>query len=265
MSVNASQLEPTICPLCQGTGWELIVTAGDSRARRCRCITSTRPERLLAAARIPPRYEACTLANFKTTGAQQGLLPATFAARRFVENYPLDRKGLLLLGAFGQGKTHLAVGIIKELVKTKGIKCAFYDYRELLKQIQNSYSPSVETTELEVLRPVFDAEIVVLDDLGVVKPTAWVWDAVSLILNTRYNDNRTTIITTNFPDGPALQARSKAPVSSREAAEDANRDITLGDRIGERMRSRIHEMCKIISFPSDTPDYRSKISVVRPR
>src|SRR5579864_7562482 len=72
------------------------------------------------------------------------------------------------------GKTHLAVGIIKELIVSKGIACLFYDYRELLKQIQNCYNDSVKATELEVLRPVFETEILVLDELGAVKPTEWV-------------------------------------------------------------------------------------------
>ena len=73
----------------------------------------------------------------------------------------------------------------------------FCDYRELLKSIQNSYNPQVQTTELELLRPVFAAEVLVLDDLGAQKPNEWVWDTVALILNSRYNDKLTTIITTN--------------------------------------------------------------------
>src|SRR5437899_6084476 len=128
------------------------------------------------------------------------------------------------------GKTHLAVGIIKELILSKGIGCLFYDYRELLKEIQNSYNESVRATELEVLRPVFETEILVLDELGAVKPTEWVWDTVSLILNTRYNDNRTTLITTNFDDKPA---------SSVGGPRAATRHETLRERIGERMRSRL--------------------------
>jgi DNA replication protein DnaC len=169
-------------------------------------------------------------------------------ACKFVEEYPLDTTGLLLIGSIGVGKTHLAVGIIKELILSKGIACLFYDYRELLKQIQNSYNASVQATELDVLRPVFDSEILVLDELGAVKPTEWVWDTVSLILNTRYNDNRTTIITTNFDDKPA-----GAVAGPRAAA----REETLGDRIGERMRSRLHEMCRIIRM--DGADFRQTI------
>ena len=73
----------------------------------------------------------------------------------------------------------------------------------MLKNIQNSYNPQVNTTELELLKPVFAAEVLVLDDLGAQKPNEWVWDTVALILNTRYNDKQTTIITTNYPDLPA--------------------------------------------------------------
>jgi DNA replication protein DnaC len=112
----------------------------------------------------------------------------------------------LIIGKIGTGKTHLAVAITKELVLNKGISCLFYDYRELLKEIQNSYNATVQTTELDVLRPVFETDVLVLDELGAVKPTEWVWDTVSLILNARYNDNRTTIITTNFEDQPAAGA-----------------------------------------------------------
>jgi DNA replication protein DnaC len=155
------------------------------------------------------------------------------------------------VGSIGTGKTHLAVGILKELIASRSCNCLFCDYRELLKQIQNSYNDSVQATELQVLGPVFEAEVLVLDELGAVKPSEWVWDTVSLILNTRYNDNRTTIITTNFADEPA--AGVSRTLSSARAA---TREESLGDRIGERMRSRLHEMCRIVKM--EGPDFRQK-------
>src|SRR5579863_7563105 len=228
-----------VCPLCEGTGWKTVPNASngttsknDRRVTRCDCQLRARAQTLLSAARIPRRYEHCELTNYDTDfpGAHPSLADAHFVASNFAKKCdPRGDKGLLIIGKIGTGKTHLAVGILKELILNRGISCLFYDYRELLKEIQNSYNSTVQTTELDVLRPVFEADVLVLDELGAVKPTEWVWDTVSLILNTRYNDNRTTIITTNFEDQPAAGANGS--ISAARAA----RNETLGDRIGERM------------------------------
>jgi DNA replication protein DnaC len=256
---------PAVCPLCEGTGWKTVAarahagaSPNDRRVTRCDCQLRSRGQSLMAAARIPRRYEHCELSNFEFDGPYRSLATARMAACKFVEEYPIDKTGLLIIGTIGVGKTHLAVGMIKELILGKGIACLFYDYRELLKQIQNSYNDSVKTTELDVLRPVFETEVLVLDELGAVRPTEWVWDTVSLILNTRYNDNRTTIITTNYPN-LAERDRLGGNVSSRssEAAKYAAERETLGDRIGDRMRSRLLEMCRIVTMEGQ--DYRERV------
>jgi DNA replication protein DnaC len=93
----------------------------------------------------------------------------------------------------------------------------------------------------------------VLDELGAAKPTDWVWDTVAHILNTRYNDRRTTIITTNYANVPPLGAGGHEARSVRELT----REETLGDRIGERMRSRLQEMCVVIEIHGE--DFRQKV------
>jgi DNA replication protein DnaC len=251
----------TECVKCGGTGWRTVPASAAAVAEgkkkspqvtRCDCRVDAKTERLLANARIPKRYEHCSLESFHTEFEgrhESSLAKARLTAGRFVEEYPVKSTGLLLIGPVGVGKTHLAVGIVRELVQQKGIGCLFYDYRELLKEIQNSYNPSVSTTELSILRPVFEAEVLVLDELGAVKPTEWVWDTVSHILNTRYNDKRTTIITTNYPDAPE--------VMEADAVRRAARELTLGDRIGDRMLSRLHEMCKFVKV--DGSDFRQRV------
>jgi len=115
----------------------------------------------------------------------------------------------------------------------------------------------VRTTELELLKPVFAAEVLVLDDLGAQKPNEWVWDTVALILNTRYNDRQTTIITTNYQDLPA----GAGTKFDRSGAKAAILDDTLGDRIGDRMRSRLAEMCVRVEMRGD--DFRQSVKRAR--
>jgi DNA replication protein DnaC len=199
------------------------------------------------------------LASFEVMNPS--LKQALWATRRFVDDYPFEKIGMLLVGSIGVGKTHLAVGAIHELIRSKGIPCYFCDYRELLKEIQNSYNPAVQATELEILRPVLETEVLVLDELGAIRSSEWVWDTVSYIINYRYNEKKTTIITTNFHDLPSRKAQEEEPrrreYKSRDKkdAEDAVRAETLGDRITDRMRSRLHEMCRVISIEGS--DFRT--------
>ncbi len=247
------------CAIRGGVGLVRVMSAeGRWVSRPCECQEMVREERRLAAAHIPERYRHCALDTFETSfnGADPSLERALTTARRFVDEYPVDTAGigLLFVGPMGTGKTHLAVGVLRRLVREKGVRGLFCDYRELLKSIQNSYNPQVATTELELLKPVFEAEVLVLDDLGAQKPNEWVWDTVALILNTRYNDKQSTIITTNYPD--------LAPASGNLSdAERAAREMTLGDRIGERMRSRLAEMC--VRIETKGKDVRQSVKKAR--
>src|SRR5271165_2577909 len=246
-----------VCPLCGGTGWREVARGDVREVTRCECRRKGRAERLLAAAKIPARYEHCELGTFRCdpeNPEDAKLGKARLAAGRFVEEYPVEKTGLLFVGSVGVGKTHLAVGILKALIRDKGVPCLFCDYRELLKSIQNSFNASVRATEMEILRPVFDAEVLVLDELGAVRSTEWVFDTVNYILNSRYNENKTTIVTTNFPDLEEQDKLEAHDARSYSAADRAARRETLGDRIGERMRSRLHEMCKKVEI--EGPDFR---------
>ena len=143
------------------------------------------------------------------------------------------------MGTVGVGKTHLAVSILKGLTE-RGFSCLFCEFGALLKQIQDSYNANTKTSELAVLAPVLNADVLVLDELGASKPTDWVRDTMAHIINSRYNDKKLTIFTTNYLD----ERRSE-------------RDETLEDRIGVRLRSRLFEMCKTVTIAGD--DYRRRL------
>jgi DNA replication protein DnaC len=245
----------SVCPVCNGVGLVRVMSAaGLWVSRACECQEMEREERRLAAAKIPERYRQYTLDGYETAfrGADPSLGRAHLTARKFVDAYPVDTagKGLLFTGSIGVGKTHLAVGVLRRLVQERGVRGLFVDYRELLKNIQNSYNPQVNTTELELLKPLFATEVLVLDDLGAQKPNDWVWDTVALILNARYSEEKTTIITTNYGDMPA----ASGGVSDLERAA---REPTLGDRIGDRMRSRLAEMC--VRVEMNGKDFRETV------
>src|SRR6202795_3961636 len=196
------------CTLCRGTGWKLVPRpdgAAGKVAIACDCGMEERSERVIERAHIPKRYEHCDFESYSTdVGAtpQQtdSLKKAKLLAQGFVRDYPgAAEKGLLLMGPSGVGKTHLAVAALKDLIR-RGHGGLFCDYRELLKEIQASYNPASESTEMRILEPVRTAEILVLDDLGASKPSAWVLDIIGLVLNARYNEKRMTILTTNYLD-----------------------------------------------------------------
>ncbi|HKQ99925.1 MAG TPA: ATP-binding protein [Pyrinomonadaceae bacterium] len=233
--------EPNVCQFCFGSGMEVVAGKG---ARRCRCRTQQGQSKLLEAARIPRRYNECSLQNYYPVKGNGTQLRAFNYAFRLVREYPAVDRGLLLMGTCGVGKTHLSVAIMRGLVE-KGIPCLFYEFGTLLKEIQNSYNPVSQTSELKVLAPVFEAEVLVLDELGASKPTDWVRDTMMQIINTRYNDRKLTIFTTNYLDGRRTE-----------------RDETLEDRIGVRLRSRLFEMCKTVQIEGE--DYRKKFDAQQP-
>lgn len=248
-----------LCPICEGAGLRVIQQDGHQFATECVCRTERRANRLLERARIPKRYEHCSLESFETQfgGANRTLEGALITARGFVEGYPLETNGtgLLFVGAIGVGKTHLATAILQSLVSQHGIRGHFCDFRDLLKQVQHSYNQSVAATEIDVLRPVFNAEVLVIDELGSARQSEWVEDTVAHILNTRYNDRKTTILTTNYPNAAPLNTEA-ASGEARDAVQYRRRE-TLGDRIGERMRSRLQEMCVVVEMQGQ--DFRQKV------
>ncbi len=248
-----------VCPICDGVGLVRVKdAAGNWVSRPCECQAMEREMRRLTAARIPAGYWDCTLDGYDTAfpGADPSQAWALKTARAFVDAYPVDTggKGLLFVGSLGVGKTHLAVGVLRRLIQERGVRGIFCDYGALLKEIQQSYNPRNSITEFDLLDPILTAEVLVLDDLGAQKPTDWVWDNVALILNTRYNNKLTTLVTTNYPDLPPGGG-------ALTDAERAAREQTLGDRIGERMRSRLAEMCVRVDMTGK--DFRQTVKRAR--
>jgi DNA replication protein DnaC len=229
---------PSICPKCFGAGLEIVPGKG---ARPCECRRQQSHEKQLTKARIPRRYEECHFHSYRVLNPAQGR--AFKYASKLALEYPAVDRGLLFMGTVGVGKTHLAVSILKGLTE-RGFNCIFYDFGALLKEIQDSYNSHTQSSELKVLQPILEAEVLVLDEIGASKPTDWVRDTLAHIIGHRYNDRKLTIFTTNYLD---------------ERRND--REETLEDRIGVRLRSRLKEMCKTVVITGD--DYRQSFEKKR--
>lgn len=277
------------CTICGGSGWKVVERTTDGAeplsmdkpglglgepkivwAVPCDCTGGDRTDRTLARARIPERYRHCDFGNFETDNEIEGaareqltawnrsLTEAKLVVQRFAQEFPVGSEdGLLLMGPCGVGKTHLVVAALKELV-LRGHSGLFYDYRELLKQIQDSYNAESQTTEMSVLEPVLNVEVFVLDDVGSSKPSSWAIETVGHVLNTRYNKKRVTLLTTNYLDPGSGSSPEVSPASMRAPGmRESRTEDTLSERLDKRIRSRLYEMCRTIEISS--PDYRKNI------
>src|SRR5688500_18465166 len=104
------------CPLCDDTGWKPVDANGVRRVVRCDCWRENVGHQRLTDANVPKRYQHCTIANF--TVYNESLERAADKARQLADRFPVVDKGLFFEGQPGVGKTHLAVAVLKQVVRT---------------------------------------------------------------------------------------------------------------------------------------------------
>ncbi len=236
--VRAEACKCFACESCQGTGRILEEDAnGISRIRECQCADFNKRLKLFNQAGIPGKFVHEGLDNYEVTPPRhRSLKDALTRSRTFIKEFVQMKgqysQGLIFMGEPGLGKTHLAVSIIKELILKHGVECKFVDFFELLRDIRHGYGEDI--SEGEFINPYVGVKVLVVDELAKGRNTDWEITILDHFISTRYNDDdKVTLVTTNFNDKPAIDDNKKSAPS-----------YTLEEKIGPRIFSRLMEMCK---------------------
>ena len=180
------------CPLCDGYG-NIIDENG---ARPCSCVKKEIVHSGIAKAHIPSRFDGESLETFKP----KSIFHKVFLKKsyNYVKNYSLKNpKGLYIYGPTGTGKTHLAIGILKALIN-RGFDGVFYNVVDLLDDIRATFNPQLDDAPQTRLLRDLERQIFVLDDFGMQRTSPWVVDRLYALINRRYQDCKTIIITSNI-------------------------------------------------------------------
>jgi DNA replication protein DnaC len=123
----------------------------------------------------------------------------------------------------------------RELLRAKGARVLFYEQRELQKELQSTYDAANARTESDVFRPIVNCDVLILDDLGAGRTTAWSRDVLQDVLVQRYNDRTSVLLTSNH------SPEDEDPAERRDPAA-----LSLRDRLGDSLMSRVYEMCRLV-------------------
>ena len=151
----------------------------------------------------------------------------------------VERKGLILVGNNGVGKTHLACSIANELIKN-GIPIIYGTLINLLAELKNTYDVYNNISEMKIIKLYEKVDLLIIDDLGKEKPSEWGLEKLFTIINSRYENNLPVIITTNYDQNSLINRLS------------INGEIETAKSI----ISRLYEMCYLVKI--EDRDHRIK-------
>jgi DNA replication protein DnaC len=221
------------CPFGTCDGGGLVIDEQTNTAYDCRCrpqVIAYAKARNLSAV-IPRRYRDCSFDRPPVTDIDRAVVAATQQFVRSIDRHLQNGRGLWYMGEVGTGKTTLAILVMKAALDA-GYTAARYSLPGLLSQIRATFDTGSHTQLLDELKAV---DLLVIDDVGAEQTTAWVLEELYSIVNSRYEDCKSMVITTNILEIDELTKQITARTVSRLAEMCDDLLVTGPDR---RMESR---------------------------
>lgn len=227
----------TPCPICDDVGFTFRVDEQDYQvAEPCRCRLLDRRVNIIQNAKLPGRYAHKTFDTYAPTNMTQG--NAWNAAKRFVEEFTPGQPGLMFYGECGVGKTHLMVATLRRLVLTQSARVRFVEFVHLLADLRAGFGAGKNPHDL--MAPLVNVPVLAVDELGKGRSTEWALGVLDELISKRYNAGRTTLFTSNY------------------YPKNKENRPSLIDRVGERIYSRLQEMCTLHRITGE--DYRRRLA-----
>lgn len=262
------------CKICKGARYVIAKEGPYEVARPCECAGLMARVRLYNDAQIPAGYADKSLVPSGPNDPHgfvhrdiESLKRAKAAVSRYSMSLDVSAgradatenhsQGLVLMGGYGLGKTHLVCSLLATLTLKRGIACRFVDYYTLLSRIRATFDKGGDRertgdTEQSLIDPLVEVPVLVIDDLGKGQGSHWELTILDQIVTRRYNAKRIIIATTNYLLEKDLEQPSHQPQGGARRGRRAGE--SLEERIGERLVSRLHASCDMLLL--DGSDYR---------
>jgi len=254
-----------LCPLCGGRGHAYQMRAETFSAKvgprsyevlvPCSCRLRRRRLELFSQAQVPGVLAKADFGSFLSSSAAQDR--ALKIARGFALGYAAaqPRKGFVLSGPVGTGKTHLLAAALAHLTLELGVAACYVEISLLYATIRRGFQEGKSGGE--IIGPLSQVEVLAIDELGKGRGSPFELETLDELIARRYNAGKTTLFATNYSLAPRAQTvRAAAGYRSTEELQAAREPELLRERVGERIYSRLCEMCDFIELPPETPDRR---------